>query len=97
MSHSIGHRGECSHDGGVADNPLDLILGIAAGFVAYRVWGSLTARRAPKTPEPVAIVDDAAARKAEVIRNLAANLNYYDPTHPAYGMRDYYTGPATRF
>ena len=28
MSSSIGHRGACSHHGGVSDNPLDLLLGI---------------------------------------------------------------------
>jgi hypothetical protein len=55
MSSSIGHRGACSHHGGVADNPLDLLFGIAAGFLAYYVWGALTAlraRRVARTPTP---------------------------------------------
>jgi hypothetical protein len=57
MSSSIGHRGACSHHGGVADNPLDLLLGIAAGFLAYYVWGAptaLRARRVARTPTPPA-------------------------------------------
>jgi hypothetical protein len=61
MSHSIGHRGACSHHGGVADNPLDLILGVAAGFLAYYAWGKLKSTWARRVDIGVAGIGVASA------------------------------------